>query len=163
MRVGIAVVALAAAIAGSGPALADPVVYVWRPSAGINGGKVLPQDAFSVSSPPSTDGGVDFRSQDFGRFPAPTRNVDLAAGDRLSVSVPAVFRPGDCHVLADSKDRPPAPWVSTSNSGSEGKWIVGIQAEKAGRLELTLMCVTNTGAPTETVHYEYLNLSIASP
>ena len=90
MRAGTIAAALAVSISGALPAWAE-LVYVWRPSEGLNGGKVLPEDAFTVSTPP-VDEGVDFRSQDFGQFPQhyTTRTVALAVGDLLSVPVPSL-------------------------------------------------------------------------
>lgn len=161
MRTGIVVAALALSIAGSGPALADPV-FVWRPSEGLNGGRVLPEDAFTVSTLPVSGGGVDFRSSEYGQFPNyTTRTVALTAGDILSVSVPSVFGFGQCQVLTDGTNRRPDVWVSISNSGVAGKYNVVIQARASGHLELTVMCATNTGADVEPLFHEYLDLTIS--
>lgn len=159
MKKTLAAATLAASIAGSGHALADPV-YVWRPSEGLNGGQILPATAFAT--PPETGGGVDFRSSEYGQFPNyETRTVALVAGDSLLIPIPAVFQIGQCQVLRDTANRTPDAWVSVANSGSGGKYQVAVQARASGRLELTVSCATNTGGDTETVYHEYLNLSIS--
>ncbi|WP_313195373.1 hypothetical protein [Shinella zoogloeoides] len=153
----MAIAALAASIAGSGHALADPV-YVWRPSEGLNGGQILPATAFAT--PPETGDGVDFRSEDYGSIPSyTTRTVALVAGDSLLIPIPSAFQIGQCQLLADDNGHRPDQWVTTSDSG--GKYNVVIQARALGRLELTVSCVTNTGADVETLFHEYLNLTIS--
>lgn len=159
MRSIVAIAALAASIAGSGHALADPV-FVWRPSEGLHGGQILPATAFTT--PPVSGGVVDFRSSEYGQFPNyTTRAVTLTAGDSLLIPIPAVFQIGNCQVLRDTANRTPDAWVSVANSGSGGKYQVAVQARAPGRLELTVSCVTNTGGDTETLFHEYLNLTIS--
>ena len=160
MRSIVAIAALAASIAGSGHALADPV-FVWRPSEGLHGGQILPATAFTVATPP-VSGGVDFRSEDYGAYPSyTTRNVALAVGDLLSVPVPSAFGLNGCRVLNDTANRNPDSWVSVSIAGATGKYNVAIRATAPGRLELTVSCTTNTGGGTETIYHEYLNLLIS--
>lgn len=155
----MAIVALAASIAGAVPALADPI-FVWRPSEGLHGGRILPATAFTT--PPVSGGGVDFRSEDYGWFSNyTTRTMALAAGDFLSVPVPALFGFDGCRVLSDEKNQDPSNWVAVSIAGNDGKYNVVIRAKAPGRLELTVRCVTNTAGGTETLWDEYLNLTIS--
>jgi hypothetical protein len=155
----MAIAALAASIAGAVPALADSI-YVWRPSEGLHGGQILPATAFAT--PPVSGGGVDFRSEDYGRFSNyTTRTMALAAGDFLSVPVPALFGFDGCRVLSDDKNLDPNNWVAVSIVGSVGKYNVAIRAKAPGRLELTVRCVTNTASETQTLWDEYLNLTIS--
>lgn len=157
--VAIAALALAASIAGGGYALADPV-YVWRPSEGQKAGQILPATAFAP--PPEMGGSVDFRSSEYGQFPNyTTRSVALAIGDFLSVPVPAAFGFNGCRVLNDTANRAPSNWVSVSIAGVAGKYNVAIQAVASGRLQLTVMCATKTGADVETLLHEYLDLTIS--
>ncbi|MGX5722834.1 hypothetical protein [Shinella zoogloeoides] len=159
MRSIVAIAALVALIAGAFPALAADPIYVWRPSEGINGGQILPATAFT---PPVSGGGVDFRSSEYGQLPNyTTRIVALFAGDGLLIPIPSVFQIGQCQVLRDAVNHVPDAWISVSNSGGGGKYQVAIQAVAPGRLELTLMCVTNSGGDTETLYHEYLNLTIS--
>lgn len=157
-------VVLAALIAGSTlPALAEPI-YVWRPSEGAKAGQILPADAFTISTPPVTGGGggVDFRSKDYGKFAHyTTRSVALAVGDLLTVSVPSVFGGEDCQLLSNTANRYPDQWVLTSTVGLSGKYSVAIRAKAAGRLELTVGCLTNRGGDVETMFQEYLSLTIS--
>ena len=159
MRSIVAISALAVSLAGAVPALADSI-YVWRPSEGLHGGQIIPAGAFAT--PPETGDGVDFRSEDYGSIPSyTTRTVALVADDSLLIPIPSVFQIGQCQVLADDNGHRPDQWVTTSNSGSGGKYNVAIQAVASGHIELTVMCVTNTGADVETLFHEYLDLTIS--
>ncbi len=138
-------------------ALAD-VIYVVRPQLGTGSANVLPQDAFSTSSTPSTgspsnpatptpdNGGYDFKSEDYGDRSGwtltvtPRFNTTYNSFEMVTVNVPAPTTFDHCSPVDDVRPGLAAPASSIIDTLYNVGNIIFFRPSKAGRFGLRVNC-----------------------